>query len=195
METKYESVAYQVVYDNDRQIINSLSPTVFCFISRPQVLMSLLALSFERPLAGYNYQVPDNPLVLPKRRTTTQCQFLPNFYSGFGVSIMNYLKYFWKKKTFLMIYSNIGYRVSSRGIQNQLDIEIQQNLHCVTQLQQALQQHQSRRKREGLITIPCQKIHSFCQQKILLLRLLRTKNKPKRLFLHSLRRLSLLVRV
>jgi len=36
------------------------------------VLMSLLALSFERPLAGYNYQVPDNPLVLPKRRTTTQ---------------------------------------------------------------------------------------------------------------------------
>ena len=33
--------------------------------------MSLLALSFERPLAGYNYQVPDNPLVLPKRRRTT----------------------------------------------------------------------------------------------------------------------------
>ena len=37
----------------------------------PQVLMSLLALSFERPLAGYNYQVPDNPLVLPKRRPRT----------------------------------------------------------------------------------------------------------------------------
>ena len=74
----YESVAYEV-HDNHRQIINSLSPIVFCFISRPQVLMSLLALSFERPLAGYNYQVPDNPLVLPKRRTTTQCQFLPIF--------------------------------------------------------------------------------------------------------------------
>ena len=33
--------------------------------------MSLLALSFERPQAGYNYQIPDNPLVLPKRRRTT----------------------------------------------------------------------------------------------------------------------------
>jgi len=38
------------------------------------VLMSLLALSMERPMAGYNYAVPDNPLVLPKRparKTTT----------------------------------------------------------------------------------------------------------------------------
>jgi len=35
------------------------------------VLMSLLALSIEKPMAGYNYAVPDNPLVLPKRRTTT----------------------------------------------------------------------------------------------------------------------------
>ena len=161
--------------------------------------MSLLALSFERPLAGYNYQVPDNPLVLPKRRTTTQCQFLPNFYSGFGVSIMNHLIYVWKKHLFwwFRAISVIEFQVG--GYKNSwtfyLRIEIQQNLHCAPQLQQALQQHQSRRKREGLITIPCQKIHSFCQQKILLLRLLRTKNKPKRLFLNNLRRLSLLVRM
>ena len=33
--------------------------------------MSLLALSSERPMSGYNYPVPDNPLVLPARRKTT----------------------------------------------------------------------------------------------------------------------------
>ena len=41
-----------------------------------QIFMSLLTLSFERPLAapGYNYPVPDNPLVYPRpirRKTTT----------------------------------------------------------------------------------------------------------------------------
>merc|ERR1712038_1916486 len=38
------------------------------------VLMSLLSLSMEMPMAGYNYAVPGNPLVLPKRparKTTT----------------------------------------------------------------------------------------------------------------------------
>lgn len=34
--------------------------------------MSLLALSIERPLPSYNYPVPDNPLVLPKRTTTSK---------------------------------------------------------------------------------------------------------------------------
>ena len=43
----------------------SIKPTTF------QVLMTLLALSSERPMSGYIYPVPDNPLVLPARRSKT----------------------------------------------------------------------------------------------------------------------------
>ena len=58
---------------NLKMIFNT---NICSLISHLQIFMSLLTLSFERPLAapGYNYPVPDNPLVYPRpirRKTTT----------------------------------------------------------------------------------------------------------------------------